>query len=86
MSNKQSSVRWAIEQYSKIHSLWVLGEIGVQTFNRVYNEIIEKGDAMHKEEITDAYIECWMNDGGNGFHKVKEAEQYYNETFGGNND
>ena len=35
--------------------------------------------AMHRKEIEDAYIECWMNDGDNGFHK---AEQYYNETFG----
>ena len=37
---------------------------------------------MEKEQIEDAYTECWMNDGGNGFHKVKEAESYYNETYG----
>jgi hypothetical protein len=37
---------------------------------------------MEKEQIVDAYTECWMNDGGNGFHKVKEAESYYNETYG----
>lgn len=86
MSNKQSSVRWAIEQYSKIHSLWVLGEIGVQTFNRVYNEIIEKGDAMHKEEIINTFgVGCQVESARLiGYHKM--AEQYYNETFGGNND
>lgn len=80
MSNKkQNSVDWLIsciteDQMVKAKSLneWL--------------EIFEQAKAMHKEEIVDAYIECWMNDGGNGFHKVKEAEQYYNETFGGNNE
>ena len=80
MSKKiQSSVDWLIsciteDQMVKAKSLneWL--------------EIFEQAKAMHKEEIVDAYIECWMNDGGNGFHKVKEAEQYYNETFGGNNE
>ena len=38
-------------------------------------------EQMEKEQITNAYIECWENDGGNGFHKVDEAEQYYNRTF-----
>lgn len=77
-NTKQSSVRWAIEQYSKIHSLRLLGEIGVQTFNRVYNEIIEKGDAMHKEEI----IKAWKKGDGE-FDKVAEemSLDYYNETF-----
>ncbi len=41
----------------------------------------EQAKEMEKEQITNAYIECWENDGGNGFHKVDEAEQYYNETF-----
>ena len=80
MSNKkQNSVDWLIsciteDQMVKAKSLneWL--------------EIFEQAKAIHKEEIVDAYIECWMNDGGNGFHKVKEAEQYYNETFGGNNE
>jgi hypothetical protein len=44
--------------------------------------LFEQAKAMEKEQIVDAYTECWMNDGGNGFHKVKEAEQYYNETYG----
>lgn len=50
------------------------------------NDLLEEHKAMHKEEIVDAYTECWMNDGGNGFHKVKEAESYYNETFGGDDE
>jgi hypothetical protein len=45
-------------------------------------ELLEQAKQMEKEQIVDAYTECWMNDGGNGFHKVKEAESYYNETYG----
>ena len=45
--------------------------------------LFEQAKQMEKEQIVDAYTECWMNDGGNGFHKVKEAESYYNETYGG---
>ena len=81
--NKQSSVIWAIEQYSKIHSLWVLGEIGVQNFNRVYNEILEQAKAMHKKEIMKT-----LRDGKFMVivHKEnKSLEQYYNETYGDNN-
>ena len=47
--------------------------------------VIRESLAMHREEIVDAYTECWMNDGGNGFHKVKEAESYYNETYNNEN-
>lgn len=39
--------------------------------------------AEEREAIIDAYIECWMNDGGNGSHKVKEAQHYYTQTYGG---
>jgi hypothetical protein len=81
-NNKQSSVEWLIDQLQKSKD-WhrVLNEVSQMSTAKI--DIIEQAKAMHKEEIIDAYIECWMNDGGNGFHKVKEAEQYYNETFGG---
>lgn len=39
---------------------------------------------IEKKQITDAYIECWMNDGGNGNHKIKEAEQYFELTYNPN--
>jgi len=74
MEKKQSSIDWFVEQL-----------IPVEQYDRVM-DMIEQAKAMHKEEIVDAYTECWMNDGGNGFHKVKEAESYYNETFGGDNE
>ena len=81
-NNKQSSVEWVIENLTLIHALLSRREIGVEFFNRKYNEIVEQGKAMHKEEIIAAkddnyvYGEAWGKLGTLG-------EQYYNETFGG---
>ena len=83
-NNKQSSVRWAIEQFAKIHSLLILGEIGFQNFNRVYNEIIEKADAMHKKECV-AYASDYASKMIQS-NRIVSAEMIYDETFGGNND
>ena len=44
-------------------------------------KIFEQAKAMHKDEITDAYI-----DGHSTWGENTNAENYYNETFGGNNE
>jgi len=41
---------------------------------------------MHKEEIIDAFVECWKANMPDGFECKLSAKQYYNETFGGNNE
>ena len=76
MENKQGCVDWLVEEINK-QKAWADPS--------KLEPIIQQAKAMHKEEIVDAYTECWMNDGGNGFHKVKEAESYYNETFNNEN-
>ena len=76
-NNKQSSVEWVIENLTLIHALLSRREIGVEFFNRKYNEIVEQGKAMHEEEI----IKSWMAT-DNELQRIA-AEQYYNETFGG---
>ena len=76
MEKKQGCVDWLVEEINK-QKAWA-DPLKLEP-------IIEQAKAMHKEEIVDAYTECWMNDGGNGFHKVKEAESYYNETYNNEN-
>ena len=44
---------------------------------KVWKELLQQAKAMHKEEIKDAVNSCGYQD---------EAEYYYNETFGGNNE
>ena len=77
----QSSIDWLVDQI-KNEDHHTEGELGNSCIDvNTLLMLCEQAKAMHKEEIVDAYTECWMNDGGNGFHKVKEAESYYNETY-----
>ena len=62
---------------------WLESQINLGLSERGLISAFKEAKQMEKEQIVDAYTECWMNDGGNGFHKVKEAESYYNETYGG---
>lgn len=45
-------------------------------------EIIKQAKSMHREEIKEAVESCGYIGGATD----EEAEQYYNETFGGNNE
>jgi hypothetical protein len=81
MSNdKQSSVEWVIENLNTIYAAFYFKHIDSETFNRAYKEIIERGEAMHKEEISNAW--------GNGFDEDDRATsspfKYYEQTYGGN--
>ncbi len=51
-------------------------------------DIVEQAHAMHEEEIERAFNEGENNsvDYFNLENRIKECEQYYNETFGGNNE
>ena len=37
---------------------------------------------MEKEQITDAFVECWKANVPDGIECKLDAEQYYNETYG----
>jgi len=75
-NNKQSSVEWLIEQYKKCFG---------PVIPLIMNNENEKAKAMHKEEIKTAFRigEKFAVDYFGG--ELDEDEQYYNETFGGNN-
>jgi hypothetical protein len=75
MSNKkQTAVDFAFE---------TLASQGLLVYDDYKNlDAYTKAKAIEKEQIIDSYTECWEKDGGNGYHKVNEAEQYYTETYG----
>jgi hypothetical protein len=82
---KQTAVEWLIEQvkdydfapasdddeYVIVIPKWILSAKR------------DEAKAMEREQVIDAYIECWMYDGGNGDHKLPEADEYYNKTYKG---
>lgn len=86
-NNKQSSVEWVIENLTLIHALLSRREIGVEFFNRKYNEIVEQGKAMHRKEMidfADNYVDnCVVPNENMAIPTIMDVPQYYNETFGG---
>jgi hypothetical protein len=68
MDNKQTAVDWLIEQ--------ILPTISETLSDVCIKELIEIAKAMEKEQIIDA-ITYGCSDWGS----VKNAEQYYNETY-----
>jgi hypothetical protein len=69
---KQTAVEWyAIEMYEYFRSMFGSGIINT--------DILEKAKEMEKEQIEDAYSlsRCEWN-------KIISSSEYYNETYGGN--
>ena len=76
-NNKQSSVEW----------LWSVVEPSLTYAQKhFFSNVIEQAKAMHKEEIIDSFgVGCQVEASRLiGYHKM--AEEYYNETYGGNNE
>ena len=44
-------------------------------------DAIEKAKEMEKEQMKDAFVECWKANSPDGIECKLDAEQYYNETF-----
>ena len=75
-NKKQSSIEWLYERLEKMIPRTALYNID----KKQYFESIEKAKAMHKQEIIDAANKLLYRSTGPG---DTAAEQYYNETFGG---
>ena len=93
-NNNQSSVDWLISQLQKSKD-WnrVLNEISQMSSARV--DIIKQAEAMRKDEIKNAQMDMFihLNNLPYGLEYLEKrqsaedfSQQYYNETFGGNNE
>jgi hypothetical protein len=51
-----------------------------------WNEVFRIAKLMEHEQIIDAYVECYMNHVGNGESILREANSYYKNTYGGQNE
>ena len=78
MEKKQSSIEWLENEIDFILTTYSYNS---QDFH--LNKAFEQAKAMHQDEIIDSIL-----DNRNITSQVtfKDAEQYYNETFGGNNE
>jgi len=68
---KQTAVEFLIVQ---IHKHW-------NSEGLSFEKILEQAKAMEKEQIIDAFVECWKENMPDGYECKQSAEDYYNETF-----
>jgi HEPN domain-containing protein len=67
---KQTAVEWLVEElFKKIDYL------------QVDPRIINQAKEMEREQIIDAFVECWKENMPEGYECKQSAEYYYNETF-----
>jgi predicted transcriptional regulator len=74
MEKKQTAVEWLVEEINKN------GEEIHKNGNWIPTHMIEQAKQMEKEEIIDSYEQ------GDKYKLNFSGEQYYNETYGGNNE
>jgi HEPN domain-containing protein len=83
MLKKQTAVEWLIEQISSSKYFYkLMEEIQSKSTIAEPNGILHKAKAMEKEQIIDAFVECWKENMPEGYECKQSAEYYYNETFG----
>jgi len=59
---------------------WIVSKLSI-TFQTMYSEEIEQAKAMEKEQIVNTWYDCKLSIVDK---KPMDAEEYYNETYGGN--
>jgi hypothetical protein len=72
MGNKLSAVEWLKENLPSIF----------QDDSGHYQKLFEQAKAMEKEQIMDAYAQGTADEAREIIDATKDAEQYYNETYG----
>jgi predicted GTPase len=86
-NNKQSSIEWLVEQIKK--------DINLRLRGFDIDKALEQAEAMRKDEIKNAQMDMFnhLNNLPYGLEYLEKrqsaedfSQQYYNETFGGNND
>lgn len=83
MSNdKQSSVIHFSRKAHELFEMYSEGKITRINLNISMTKLTQECQAMHKDEIINATIYGDRFEGCYGL----DSEQYYNETFGGNNE
>lgn len=74
--SKQTPIEWLESRIS----ILIPEDIGSQL---MFKSNIKKAKEMEREQIEDAYVECYMNHVGNGESILREANSYYKNTYGG---
>ena len=72
--SKQTAVEWIYEKLSRSSSDELVGNI---------NLWFQQAKALEREQIEEAFVECWQANMPDGYECKLGAVEYYNETYGG---
>jgi hypothetical protein len=75
---KKTAVQWFSNQAYELFEQYSEGNFDRIALNKLMLKATEQAKEMEKQQIIDAYDKGEFNQGCNG-----DAEQYYNETYGG---
>ena len=78
---KQTALEWYNTQLNLYGDMAFNKAISLGEYHIKKQELLEQAKQMEKEQITEA-VKYGYSDWGS----AKDAEQYYNETFGGSNE
>ena len=85
-NNKQSSVEWFIDKLEECS--WDNASIRVVNISidvSEYMELKKQAKSMHKEEHENTWVDSKIEDKGDNYiGKQKSFNEYYNETYGNN--
>jgi len=79
-NKQQTALEWYDNEIEKLFNQFTIDKINIYEFRTKRFKLIEQAKEMHKEEIIDAYDYATMS------RVYNDGEDYYNETFGGNNE
>ena len=68
----EKMIQYFIEQKYNGASHWCIDDLIAQLY---------QAKAMEKEQIIEAFVECWKSNVPDGVECKLDAEQYYNETY-----
>lgn len=94
MEKKQTAVEWLVNHITEDQIFWSFKDQIIKAKSMYeWLEIFEQAKAMHKEEMANTWIKACEdilsaieNDTVASFSSEELFEQYYNKTFGGNNE
>ena len=81
--SKQTAVEWFVEQLDKLEYEYDVEGISILEFDKRKIEIENQAKQMMKEQIEMAYKEGNHSEMRGGKVIFEKMEQYYNETYGG---
>ena len=87
-NNKQSSVEWFAKEINELNFWLESRQITNREFNRLKLKVLNKAKEKHKEEVLsfDTLLHEHEMEALNNNTILLTKEEFYNETFGGNNE